>query len=468
MPNIIQIEELVYTRLPRISKSEWLNMLSKQGVANDYALLLEDYLLIEQTDYRFSNGNYISSERTVYNIDYTTYDTAENTPNPDNTEEIITVRYDSTHDRYYVYYTHFPIEDITHTPDLSHILSEADMPIHGTFHQAPAEEQTLATPVTHHPLQPAPPPKPAPIPVLIPQQVVQTEQPKKKKWRRFAELEAAYKSGKSLDQIVAMFDCTPQGAIYQIKTYLGIENPFEEFYQPQIPQTPQPKETILGVDKSTLTPEQIELGESLERLLKQTQPWPKAKLKKLEAMYTEECSPWEIMNEFKCTREEVRCQLLFQLGYRNAFEELDKEPWTDKYDQNLLKEYVIHKDDMQRIADDMRRSVKKIEKRLFELVGRMYEGMPKLTAQDKVHASNRQFDWKLKKAKIREQIENEKRNEELKRRRRIEDEQKKENGFYKSGTQIVHHIYGRVTILKDDEKITKYLLKDGTKKVIRK
>ena len=118
MPNIIQIEELVYTRLPRISKSEWLKMLSKQGVSNDYALLLDDYLLIEQTDYRFSNGNYISSERTVYNIDYTTYDTAENTPNPDNTEEIITVRYDSTHDRYYVYYTHFPIEDIPHTPDL--------------------------------------------------------------------------------------------------------------------------------------------------------------------------------------------------------------------------------------------------------------------------------------------------------------------------------------------------------------
>ena len=124
MPNIIQIEELVYSRLPRIRKSEWLNMLSKQGVSNDYALLLDDYLLIEQTDYRFSNGNYISSERTVYNIDYTTYDTAENTPNPDNTEEIITVRYDSTHDRYYVYYTHFPIEDIPHTPDLSHILSE--------------------------------------------------------------------------------------------------------------------------------------------------------------------------------------------------------------------------------------------------------------------------------------------------------------------------------------------------------
>lgn len=143
MSNIIQIEELVYTRLPRIRKSEWLKMLSKQGVSNDYALLLDDYLLIEQTDYRFSNGNYISSERTVYNIDYITYDTAENTPNPDNTEEIITVRYDSTHDRYYVYYTHFPIEDIPHTSDLSHILSEADIPSSHPFIQAPKEEQLV-------------------------------------------------------------------------------------------------------------------------------------------------------------------------------------------------------------------------------------------------------------------------------------------------------------------------------------
>lgn len=212
MPNIIQIEELVYTRLPRISKSEWLNMLSKQGVSNDYALLLDDYLLIEQTDYRFSNGNYISSERTVYNIDYTTYDTAENTPNPDNTEEIITVRYDSTHDRYYVYYTHFPIEDIPHSPDLSHILSEADIPSSHPFVQAPIEEQTAPT----------------------------AEYRKPWRQKRLARLKELYHAGYTLRQIVNEFDCTPEGAIYQLKTYLGIEHPFEPKNDAPKPQ-PQPE-----------------------------------------------------------------------------------------------------------------------------------------------------------------------------------------------------------------------------------
>lgn len=224
MPNIIQIEELVYTRLPRISKSEWLEMLSKQGVANDYALLLDDYLLIEQTDYRFSNGNYISSERTVYNIDYTTYDTAENTPNPDNTEEIITVRYDSTHDRYYVYYTHFPIEDIPHTPDLSHILSEADIPSSHPFVQAPIEEQLVSfLPTKPQQLEPK---KTQPSVSSTPST---TTNEYRKPWRqkRLARLKELYNKGYTLRQLLNEFDgCTEQGIIYQLKTYLGFQTPF--------------------------------------------------------------------------------------------------------------------------------------------------------------------------------------------------------------------------------------------------
>ena len=223
MPNIIQIEELVYSRLPRISKSEWLKMLSKQGVANDYVLILDDYLLIEQTDYRFSNGNYISSERTVYNIDYTTYDTAENTPNPDNTEEIIIVRYDSTHDRYYVYYTHFPIEDIPHTPDLSHILSEADIPSLHPFVQAPAEKH-IDTPVTPRSVQPTPQPKPEPTPTPS---FTSTEYHKPWRQKRLTRLKELYNKGYSIQQILMEFEgCTEAGVKYQLKTYLGIEHPF--------------------------------------------------------------------------------------------------------------------------------------------------------------------------------------------------------------------------------------------------
>lgn len=239
MPNIIQIEELVYTRLPRISKSEWLKMLSKQGVSNDYALLLDDYLLIEQTDYRFSDGNYISSERTVYNIDYTTYDTAENTPNPDNTEEIITVRYDSTHDRYYVYYTHFPIEDIPHTPDLSHILSEADIPSSHPFVQAPVEEQLVSflPPKQQQPEQKKTQPSVSSTP-----SIPATEYRKPWRQKRLAQLKELYHAGYTLRQIVNEFDCTPEGAIYQLKTYLGIDHPFEQKNDAPKPQPqPQPK-----------------------------------------------------------------------------------------------------------------------------------------------------------------------------------------------------------------------------------
>lgn len=240
MPNIIQIEELVYTRLPRISKSEWLKMLSKQGVANDYALLLDDYLLIEQTDYRFSNGNYISSERTVYNIDYTTYDTAENTPNPDNTEEIITVRYDSTHDRYYVYYTHFPTEDIPHTPDLSHILSEADIPSTRQAVQAPAEKH-VDTPVTPRAAQPAPQPKPEPAPTPS---FTSTEYHKPWRQKTLSELRRLYNAGKSLKEIASIMGKFEVSIVYQLKTYLGVEHPFEKAPQQPVskPQSrTQPK-----------------------------------------------------------------------------------------------------------------------------------------------------------------------------------------------------------------------------------
>ena len=102
MINIIQIEELVYSRLLFIRKAEWIEMLSKQGVSKPNALLLDEYFLIEQTDYRFENGEYLSSERTVYNIDYVTYDIVENAPSSENTEVIVTVHYNSEKDMFYV------------------------------------------------------------------------------------------------------------------------------------------------------------------------------------------------------------------------------------------------------------------------------------------------------------------------------------------------------------------------------
>lgn len=85
---IIQIEELVYGRLNHISKIDWIAMLKKHGAHADYITFKDNYFLLEQSDYRFEGNKMISSERVVYNIDYATYDTAENAPDPENTDEI--------------------------------------------------------------------------------------------------------------------------------------------------------------------------------------------------------------------------------------------------------------------------------------------------------------------------------------------------------------------------------------------
>lgn len=140
MHNIIQIEELVYGRLPHVSKADWIAMLTEHGAHADYTTFKNDNLLIEQSDYRFSNGKMISSERIVYNIDYLTYDTARNAPAPENTTEKVTTRYEEKNNRYFVYCTHYlkPKEEIA----LEDIYAEADMPINGIFHQAQPETKT--------------------------------------------------------------------------------------------------------------------------------------------------------------------------------------------------------------------------------------------------------------------------------------------------------------------------------------
>ena len=240
--SIIQIEELVYGRLNHVSKTDWIAMLKKHGAHADYIIFKDNYFLLEQSDYRFEGNKMISSERVVYNIDYATYDTAENAPDPENTDEIQIVRYDRRTDRYFVRYAHYlPSKDSVPSLStlLSDICSEADIPSSHLFVQAPPETQATAPRPIQQPIQQ---PAPTPAPVFKPQPVVQAEQPKKKKWRRLAELEAAYISGKSLQQIVEQFECTKEGAIYQLKNYLGIEHPFERTSaaQPK-PSAPAPK-----------------------------------------------------------------------------------------------------------------------------------------------------------------------------------------------------------------------------------
>ena len=249
MNNIIQIEELVYGRLPQVSKADWIAMLTEHGAHADYTTFKNDYLLLEQSDYRFADGKMISSERIVYNIDYLTYDTERNAPDPDNTTEKITTRYEASTDRYFVYYTHYPsskndipLADIP----LADILSEADMPITGTFHQAPQETPTTAPTTAPRPIpQPAPQPEPAPAPAPKPQPAVSTSSDYPNAWRlkRLKRLKLLYESGYNKKQLIDEFQCSEPGLLYQIKNYLGIEHPFEQTTAPQPkPQpAPQPK-----------------------------------------------------------------------------------------------------------------------------------------------------------------------------------------------------------------------------------
>lgn len=223
MAKFIQIEELVYGRLPHVSKADWINMLTEQRVHSDYTVLMDDYLLLEQSDYRFANGQMISSERVVYNIDFVTYGIAKNAPEPEDTEEVVVVHYDTDTDRFFVRYVHYPASEAYTAPDLSYILSEADIPSTKPAIQAPAETRTEKPVVQHH-IQPTQ--KPAKKPTYIPA-VSSTEYHKPWRQKRLTRLKELYNKGYSIQQILMEFEgCTEAGVKYQLKTYLGIEHPF--------------------------------------------------------------------------------------------------------------------------------------------------------------------------------------------------------------------------------------------------
>lgn len=237
--SIIQIEELVYGRLNHVSKTDWIAMLKKHGAHADYIIFKDNYFLLEQSDYRFESNKMISSERVVYNIDYATYDTAENAPDPENTDEIQIVRYDRRTDRYFVRYAHYlPSKDSVPSLStlLSDICSEADIPSTRQAVQAPAEKH-IDTPVTPRSAQPAPQPKPKPAPTPS---FTSTEYHKPWRQKTLSELRRLYNSGKSLQELATIMDKFETSIVYQLKTYLGIEHPFEK--APQQPaQKPQPQ-----------------------------------------------------------------------------------------------------------------------------------------------------------------------------------------------------------------------------------
>lgn len=228
MINIVQIEELVYGRLKGVNKAEWIKMLSNQGISADVANLRDDYVLLEQTDYRFTNGKHISSERIVYNTDWNTYFTAENGPEPENTDEIITVHYDSSSDRYFVYYTHYPIvEEQQEGADF--IFSEADMPIVGKDIQALPEsipleenESTAVIDEMEYAINEV---------NNIADNFISDMKPwRKRTLRRAKEM---YLEGRTAGEICAEIKCSEAKLIAQLSLFCGIQNPFDPTSSPQ-------------------------------------------------------------------------------------------------------------------------------------------------------------------------------------------------------------------------------------------
>ena len=128
MSKIIRIEELVYSRLPHVSKADWIAMLIDNGVNPNYTTILNDYLLLEYADYRFQGDKMLSSERRVYNIDYCTYDLEENADAEDDTLKITYVNYNRSTDRYIVRYAHYPASEEYTAPELPYVFSESDAP----------------------------------------------------------------------------------------------------------------------------------------------------------------------------------------------------------------------------------------------------------------------------------------------------------------------------------------------------
>ena len=215
---------MVYGRFSGVNKTAWIDMLINNGVDKNCTTYNKEYLLIEYSDHRFSNGRRISSERTVYNIDFRTYVDAENEPMEEETEEIVTAHYNSDTDQYTIQYTHYPASEAYTPPDLSDILSEADTPSIAPDVQAPVE----AEPVSEQPET-----------VTFNGKTFDRKEVKNayhqmmanlKPWRKATlnRLKDLFERGLTAKQIMAELKCSKQGMLFQLTFTLGYSHPFEE------------------------------------------------------------------------------------------------------------------------------------------------------------------------------------------------------------------------------------------------
>jgi len=92
---------------------------------------------------------------------------------------------------------------------------------------------------------------------------------------------------------------------------------------------------------------------------------------------------------------------------KTTADQKDQIKWDSKNDDELLKLIVKHTNSARIVVNVMGYSEHTIEVRLYQLIGRPYNGMPQETKSERILAETRRSRWKMKKKIIKAQIDKE-------------------------------------------------------------
>lgn len=254
--SIIEIEELLYGRVSKVSSVDWCRMLKEvYDIDSSIAVLTGDYLLIEQTESLFTEGKLVRSYRVVYNtaIEHTSPDT-KSLPSLDGAVEgEPEVYFDRLHDLFRVRYVHYLIEPSDFVSDLydestdPNVLpaTQAPMSEHKEVcHSSPLSIKPVSSPI---PVTSSKPSSPSitlsnSSPTITPQYPAKKSNQNNqssfiephgdglwhKAWRKrtLDQLRNLYVNGYGPKDIARIMDKAEASVWYQLKHYLHIDKPF--------------------------------------------------------------------------------------------------------------------------------------------------------------------------------------------------------------------------------------------------
>lgn len=222
MFKIVQIKDCIYGKVKNVSMEQWLNMLKTHyNIERSLGVCRGDYVLLEQMDSKYEQGQLVYSERIVYNLNLTTKLPARvnRTDEYADTWEGNYIHYDACKDRYVVQCIRYLYEDL---PSVAPQLCEADIPIIGKSVQMPLEtsqthKKSDANPICGKPVNVKP----------IIKRYPEGEYHKPWKKSHLEQLLNLYNKHLSQSEIAQNLKCREESVVYQLEIYLDIENPFE-------------------------------------------------------------------------------------------------------------------------------------------------------------------------------------------------------------------------------------------------